>query len=401
MKKYINAVWMLAVCLVIGASFTGCSDDEDFPNKPKKIDIEQAVVLTPINGGVKVDWTPDPADENFVFLHVSFKNQDGETCRYSMSRYNSNLVVPEWTDGEGNVTPNPNRTASTTITNLVNQEYTLNFAGYNNLNESIELGSRKVTPLDYKECLPDSIYAVSVKSGAENMVTLEWKEMPHKSGSTTKGVRFLFVNSDNGKTINKEYDLGKRRDVFQMEEEGSYKVTYGTYSELGKEVKSTLKQELLVGTSVPIEYWTKEDRAGWTITGCTEQVDYEDGRFVNMLDGNPSSYWHSSWAPNDGELPHHFVVDIQKSLTILSCLFQQRDQADRQVTEIAVYVSDDKESWGEPVYRGALQTGVKENCVKQSVDLTAKRGRFIKVETVAGTGGNFHCMSEFGIIARD
>lgn len=401
MKKYINAVWMLAVCLVIGASFTGCSDDEDFPNKPKKIDLEQAVTLTPVNGGVKVDWTPDPADENFVFLHISFKNQDGETCRYSLSRYNSNLVVPEWTDGEGNVTPNPNRTASTTITNLVNQEYTLNFAAYNNTNESIELGSRRVTPLDYKECLPDSIYAVSVKSAAGNMVKLEWKEVPHKSGSTTKGVRFVFVNSVNGKAETKNFDLGECRAEFKMEEEGSYKVTYGTFSELGKEVKRTLNQELLVGSSIPIEYWTREDRASWTVTGCSEQVEHEDGRFTNMLDGDPATYWHSSWVPEDGELPHHFVVDIKKSLTVMSCLFQQRNSANRQVSEIAVYVSDDEETWGEAVYHGPLMTGADELCVKQSVDLTAKRGRFIKVETITGTGGIFHCMAEFGIIARD
>lgn len=400
MKKYIYAMWMLAVCLVGGASFIGCSDDEDFPNKPQKIDIEQAIVLTPVNGGVEVDWTPNPADENFVFLHISFTNQDGETCRYSLSRYNSNLVVPEWTDIEGNVTPNPNRTANITITNLVNQEYALHFAGYNNTNESIDLGSRTVTPLDYKQCAPDSIYAVSVKSASENMIKLEWKEVPHKSGSTTKGVRFVFTNVKNGKVVTKEYELGVRRDEFKMEEEGSYKVTYGTFSELGKEVTTTLSKELIVGTSLPVEFWTKEERAGWTITGCTEQVDYEDGHFTNMLDGNPATYWHSAWAPEDAELPHYFIVDIQKSMTVESCLFLQRNQADRQVTEIAVYVSDDNESWGEAVYRGELQTGTNDNCVKQSVELSPKQGRYIKVETIAGTGGNFHCMSEFGIIAR-
>lgn len=403
MKSNIYRIWILAVCLLSGTLMNSCSDDGVSNDLPKKIDIHTAVQLTPIHGGVDVDWIPDPEDANFVFLHIEFTDQDGAERRYSTSRFNSNLVVPETTDDDGNKIPNNNQAASVQISNLINQQYTLHLYGFNDVNNSIYLGNLEVTPLDYKQCAPDSIYAVNVKPSRNNTVTLEWKELPMQSGSTLEGIRFIFTNVKDGTEVVKEYAPGIRHDEFQLEKEGIYAVTYGTYSAIGKEWKRTLEKDIEVEIAPSIEYWTKDEKVGWTITGCTEQTEYENGRFTNMLDGEAGTYWHSAWAPNDGELPHHFIVNIKKPMHVKSCLFQQRNQADRQVTEIAIYVKEkESDSWGEAVYKGPLTTGTNDACVKQTIELTTRGfGQFIKVETIAGTGGNFHCMAEFGIVARD
>ena len=98
MKKYIYmtalALSYLGILLI-----TSCSDD-DFKNKPQTIDIND-IVLTPINGGCEVKWTPDPEDNNFVFLHIEFTDHDNLPRSYNVSRYGSELVTPFVKDEDG------------------------------------------------------------------------------------------------------------------------------------------------------------------------------------------------------------------------------------------------------------------------------------------------------------
>lgn len=398
MKEYIYTVWMLAAIMLTGASFIGCSDDDDFPNKPQAINIEQDIVLTPVYGGVEVKWTPNPVDTNFVFLHIEFENQEGVTCSYNVSRYNSSLV----TDGK------KDEATSVTITNLVNQEYALRFSAFNNENKNIYLGTRKVTPLDYKLGEPDSIFAVTAVGGVDYVVHLEWREIPYKSGTATQGVRFLFTNrEDPSIQFSKDFDLGLKHADFSVEKKykGEYDLTYGTFTEAGKEFKRQLKDEVIyVGLPVPVEYWSKSSRKDWTITGCSENLpdNYEDGRFINMLDGNAETYWHSRWYPvEDTEQIHHFIVDIKKSLAIEKCLFLQRNSESRQVGHVSIYISEEADgNWGEPVYDGPL-TLYPSSPVKETIKFAPKAGRYIKVETSEGTGDQFQCMAEFGIVARE
>lgn len=399
MKKYINIIWMMAVVIIAGTSFTSCSDDDDFPNKPQAINIEQDIVLTPVNGGVQVDWTPNPADTNFVFLHIEFQNQDGATCRYNLSRYNSSLVTDTETE----------EAASLIITNLVNQEYTLHFSAFNNLNKSIDLGSRKVTPLDYKACEPDSIFGVKATGGLDYMVHLEWQEPPHKSGSTTEGVRFVFTNKENPSLqFTKEFELGLWHASFEVEKKykGEYNMTYGTYSEAGKEFTKGFEELVLVGLPAAVEYWSKTSRADWTITGCSDINDNGSGYFADMLDGKADTYWHSSYNNDDNDDIHYFQVDIKKPLAIEKCLFQQRNVANRQAAHATIFISEDGEDWGDAVYDGPLTLYPSGTPEKEAVKFTPKAGRYIFVylsEYTSQAGGEdpFACMAEFGIVARE
>nr|WP_302829517.1 discoidin domain-containing protein [uncultured Bacteroides sp.] len=401
MKKYIYIIWMLVVVIITGATFIGCSDDDDFPNKPQAINIEQDIVLTPIYGGVEVEWTPNPADTNFVFLHIEFENQDGMICSYNVSRYNSSLVKDE----------EANEAASVTITNLVNQEYTLHFSAFNNENKNIDLGMRKVTPLDYKLGEPDSIFAVTAVGGLEYKIRLEWREVPYKSGTATKGVRFLFTNrEDPSVQFSKDFDLGIKHAEFVVDKKykGEYNMTYGTYSETGKEFKKDFTELVLVGLPATVEYWSKSSRKDWMIEGCSD-IDEGDGggHFADMLDGDPTTYWHSSWDGGDThEGLHYFQVDIKKPLSIEQCLFQQRNVANRQSAHATIFISEDGEDWGDAVYDGPLTLYPSGTPEKEAVKFTPKAGRYIFVylsEYTSQAGGEdpFACMAEFGIVARE
>ena len=119
MRKYLYTT-LATVIFLLTAVFTGsCSDDEDFPNKPNKIDIDKVINIIPINGGLKVAWTPDPLDENFVFLNVRLTDQDNQARIYNVSRYGSNLVTPVLTDKDGNEYLNPNEAVMVEINKLM------------------------------------------------------------------------------------------------------------------------------------------------------------------------------------------------------------------------------------------------------------------------------------------
>lgn len=121
MKQYFNKALTSIVSLIMAVFIGSCSDD-DFSNKPNTIDIDKTIDIIPINGGFKVSWTPDPLDENFVFLNVRLTDQDNQSRIYNVSRYGSNLVTPELTDEDGNKYLNPNEAVTIEIKNLINQE---------------------------------------------------------------------------------------------------------------------------------------------------------------------------------------------------------------------------------------------------------------------------------------
>ena len=232
MKKYIYMTALALSSLGI-LSIASCSDD-DFKNKPQTIDIND-IALTPINGGCEVEWTPDPEDNNFVFLHIEFTDHDNKPRSYNVSRYGSELVTPFVKDEDGNPVLNENgESVKMVIKDLVNQEYALHFYAYNNDNNRIDLGSRSITPLDYKQCTPDSIFAVSISAKGGRKVILEWKEPQIKTSSTSDKVFFRFkFGEDIVET--KNIDLGIHHAEFILENSGECTVEYGTVSAIGKE----------------------------------------------------------------------------------------------------------------------------------------------------------------------
>lgn len=417
MKKYIYSIAMAMCCLTV-LSVSSCSDD-DFANKPQTIDLD-AIKLTPIHGGCEVAWVPDPEDHNFVFLHVEFTDHDNKPRSYNVSRYGSELVTPFEKDKDGNPILNEKGEAvKTVIKDLVNQEYTLNFYGYNNDNNRIGLGSRTITPLDYKQCDPDSIFAVSLSAKGGRRVHAEWKEPKIKTSSSSEKVFFRF-NFGGGVVETQTVDLGVRHADFVMENSGECTVEYGTISYVGNEWKKAYASKLSIVKFYTIELWEAKDKEGWTAE-C--ESEHQGEEIELLIDGDPDTYWSCDWlTPNFFD---KYVIDITlpEEQDIVGVILQQRQKNDMMYWRLAKHFSVEAKIGSSDTYTTIIEEGTLTNegaldadnlgkayLAKQNFDFEEiYRTKQIRLSLWEPLNKNFVyesdyknlCMGEFGILVKD
>lgn len=353
MKKYIYSIAMAMCCLTV-LSVSSCSDD-DFANKPQTIDLD-AIKLTPIHGGCEVAWVPDPEDHNFVFLHVEFTDHDNKPRSYNVSRYGSELVTPFEKDKDGNPILNEKGEAvKTVIKDLVNQEYTLNFYGYNNENNRIGLGSRTITPLDYKQCDPDSIFAVSLSAKGGGIVRAEWKEPKYKTSTSTEKIFFRF-NFGGGVIETQTADLGVRHADFIMENPGDCTVEYGTVSYAGKEWVKSYATPLSIVKFYTQELWTAEDKAGWTAT-CDSEYSAGGEGIINLIDGNIETHWSCDWETPNFLDKYTIDITLPEKQDIVGVILQQRQTKNNSWWRLAKHFSIEIKEEGSSDYSVVIEEG--------------------------------------------
>lgn len=418
MKKYIYII-ALALCGLGALSIVSCSDD-DFNNKPQTIDIND-ITLTPINGGCEVEWTPDPEDNNFVFLHIEFTDHDNKPRSYNVSRYGSELVTPFVKDEDGNPILNENGEAvKTVIKDLINQEYALHFYAYNNDNNRIDLGSRSVTPLDYKQCTPDSIFAVSISAKGGRKVILEWKEPQIKTSSTTDKVFFKFKFGED-KVETKTLDLGVRHAEFILENSGECTVEYGTVSAIGKEWMKKYNGTLNVVKFYTLELWEAKDKEGWTAS-C--ESDHSEGRISNLIDGQINTYWCCNYAGGLMD-KYSITITLPEEQDMVGVILQQRQNkhgaGDIPWWRVAKHFSIEAKVDGNTEYTMIVEEGTLSNegatdrnnigtafLAKQNFDFESNyRTKEIRLCIWEPLNSEFTtepqnlCMGEFGILVKD
>ena len=57
-------------------------------------------------------------------------------------------------------------------------------------------------------------------------------------------------------------------------------------------------------------------RAGWTVSASDEETTGENGRAINVLDGNAGTHWHSKWTAPAVPLPHTITIDTKMTQSI-------------------------------------------------------------------------------------
>ena len=104
------------------------------------------------------------------------------------------------------------------------------------------------------------------------------------------------------------------------------------------------------------------------------------------VDGNPSSYWHSSWSP-ETTLPQYIIVQVPDNIHVGGVDIIRRVAASNSDNKIAeIFLSEDKRNWD-------LQ-GTVEWAEAKSVDLTEhlrhmdfnhlQKGGYIKINVTEG-----------------
>lgn len=131
------------------------------------------------------------------------------------------------------------------------------------------------------------------------------------------------------------------------------------------------------------------------------QVDSEDRAngnvAVNILDGDPATFWHTRWQPQHDPMPHELVVDVGRELTLrgITCLPRQ-DQSNGRIAQAEIFASLRPGEWGAPVAELRGQDQAEPQTVRFSQPVTA---RFLRLVVKAEVKGQpFAALAELDVL---
>jgi len=118
---------------------------------------------------------------------------------------------------------------------------------------------------------------------------------------------------------------------------------------------------------------------------------------TNVIDGNPSTFWHTQYCPTSAPLPHQITINLgaSYSLTGLQYLARQDGCSHGWIKGYAIYVSSDGVNWGTAVATGTLNYGnLSTSCPGAGVPgpitiaFPAMTGQYIQLQALSEINGN-------------
>ncbi|WP_239516333.1 MULTISPECIES: discoidin domain-containing protein [unclassified Streptomyces] len=140
------------------------------------------------------------------------------------------------------------------------------------------------------------------------------------------------------------------------------------------------------------------DRAGWTAAASDEETAGENGRAVNVLDGDVNTMWHSRWTAPAAPLPHTITIDMHRTAVVSALVYVPRTiaWANGRIGEYSISVSTDGQNWGNPVATGTLA----DDAATKTLGFAPTGARFIRLTaaTEAGNRGPWTSAAEINLL---
>lgn len=98
----------------------------------------------------------------------------------------------------------------------------------------------------------------------------------------------------------------------------------------------------------------------------------------NVLDGDSSTIWHTRWGAIQPPHPHHLTLDLGEVREVVGLRFLPRQDGTQsgQFRDVAIFVSDDGQNWGRPIYTQRL--GNSQGIA--TLRFEKSETRFVKIE---------------------
>lgn len=143
-------------------------------------------------------------------------------------------------------------------------------------------------------------------------------------------------------------------------------------------------------------------RSGWTISYFdSQETAKENGRAVNVLDGNPATFWTTQWsaAPAPG-YPHEVRIDMGASRTItgFGYLTRQDKWWDGTVGQYELSVSADNVNWNQVATVSCPKS--RNECRVNFASRSARYIRFKALSEIAGTVTGTASAAELWVYSR-
>lgn len=112
------------------------------------------------------------------------------------------------------------------------------------------------------------------------------------------------------------------------------------------------------------------------VSADSEQPGYEAAL---VLDGDPSTFWHTAWGRAATAWPHEIVIELARPepLRGLRLLPRQDGNANGWIRGMALLTSPDGKTWGPPVCEPSLTGGGRETEVQFPSPVTARFLKFV------------------------
>lgn len=130
-----------------------------------------------------------------------------------------------------------------------------------------------------------------------------------------------------------------------------------------------------------------------------DSIERGEGLAKHAIDGDPGTFWHTSWSASQDKQPHEIQIDlgIKFELAGFSCLPRQNQQNGR-IRDYEFYTSDDGENWGEPISKGKWRNTTALQTVRFDKPVVARYIRLVSLSEV--TGEYYTSVAEIDIIAN-
>lgn len=123
------------------------------------------------------------------------------------------------------------------------------------------------------------------------------------------------------------------------------------------------------------------------------------GDAANLVDGDPSTTWHTMYSVTVANYPHWVDFDAGEAKLIRGFVYLPRQDGgtNGNIREYTVQVSDDGKTWSKPVAAGSFGKGTGEQRVELERPVKARYIRFTALSSQ--NGADFAGGAEFSVIA--
>ena len=197
-----------------------------------------------------------------------------------------------------------------------------------------------------------------------------------------RGVVTMSCNKENAEIY---YKIGKRGKATKYTEP----VNMNNGGEIVVWEKSTPKLSATYSyapvTSIPV-----------TVAFCSSQETGNEA--AKMLDGDPSTVWHTMYSVTVAIYPHYIDFDANEEVMIKGFKYLPRQDGGNNgnIKDYSIQISNDRQKWSEPVVKGTFENNSKQQVVIFDKPVKARYVRFNGLSSQ--NGQDFGSGAEFELI---
>ncbi|MBE0537412.1 MAG: DUF4981 domain-containing protein [Phycisphaerae bacterium] len=146
------------------------------------------------------------------------------------------------------------------------------------------------------------------------------------------------------------------------------------------------------------EFGLLVSKGNWKVVKV-DSFEPGEGYARHAIDGDSSTFWHTSWSAAQDPQPHEIQIDLSLTFELagFTCLPRQNQQNGR-IRDYEFYVSTDGKDWAEPAAKGRW----RDTTAMQTVNFDKPVvGRYIRLVSLSEVNGGYYTsVAEIDIIAN-